>query len=146
VIAVDSNLLIYAHRRENPWHDRASALLRELAEGAGAWAIAWTSLHEFYAVATNPSVFRPASTPAEAIAQIELWRESPSLVVLGEADSHWRELRKLLEAGRIAGARVHDARVAAICLSHGVRELWSADRDFGRFPALRVRNPLASDD
>jgi predicted nucleic acid-binding protein len=37
---------------------------------------------------------------------------------------------------------VHDARIAALCLSHGVYELWSGDRDFSRFPALRVRNPL----
>jgi predicted nucleic acid-binding protein len=47
-----------------------------------------------------------------------------------------------LEQGRISGPQVHDARVAAICQDHGVRELWTADRDFGRFPALKVRNPF----
>jgi predicted nucleic acid-binding protein len=41
-----------------------------------------------------------------------------------------------------AGAQVHDARIAALCLHHGVTELWTADRDFGRFPELRTRNPL----
>ena len=146
MIAVDSNLLVYAHRGENPWHDRASAVIRELAEGPSPWAIAWTSIHEFYGVVTNPGVFRPPSTPAEAIAQIEFWLASPSLVLLGETDSHWRELRKLIEVGRIVGAKVHDARIAAICIAHGVRELWTADRDFGRFPALVTRNPLASAD
>jgi uncharacterized protein len=54
----------------------------------------------------------------------------------------WPELRNLLQAGRVAGPQVHDARLAALCLSHGVRELWSADRYFGRFPALTVKNPL----
>lgn len=54
----------------------------------------------------------------------------------------WPVLRAALEAGRIVGPRVHDARIAALCLSHQVRELWTADRDFGRFPELRVRNPL----
>jgi predicted nucleic acid-binding protein len=53
-------------------------------------------------------------------------------------------LRALLAAGRIAGARVHDTRIAALCLAHGVRELWTADRDFSRFPALVTVNPLAS--
>ena len=55
----------------------------------------------------------------------------------------FNELRALLKSGRIVGPMVHDARVAALCLQHGVRELWSADRDFGRFPALTVTNPLA---
>jgi predicted nucleic acid-binding protein len=68
--------------------------------------------------------------------------ESPSLVLLTEAPTHWSTLRSQLQAGRITGPRVHDARVAALCLSHGVSELWSADRDFGRFSALNVRNPL----
>jgi predicted nucleic acid-binding protein len=51
-------------------------------------------------------------------------------------------LRELLAAARIAGPQIHDARVAALCLQHGVGEFWSADRDFGRFPDLRVVNPL----
>jgi uncharacterized protein len=146
VIAVDTNLLIYAHRGESPWHDRASARIRNLAEGRRPWAIPWTCAHEFYGVVTNPRVFRPASTPAEAIAQLEEWRSSPSVAFLGETDDHWRELRTLLAAGRVAGATVHDARIAALCISHGVSELWTADRDFGRFPALTTRNPLAADD
>ena len=42
----------------------------------------------------------------------------------------------------ISGAAIHDARIAAICLDHGVDELWTCDRDFSRFPDLRTRNPL----
>jgi uncharacterized protein len=48
----------------------------------------------------------------------------------------------VLDGSRVVGPQIHDARVAAICEHHGVRELWTADRDFGRFPGLRVRNPL----
>jgi len=51
-------------------------------------------------------------------------------------------LRALLSGGQIAGAQVHDARVAALCRQHGVRELWSADRDFNRFVGVKVVNPL----
>ena len=141
MIAIDTNVLIYAHRRDSPWHDRASACVRDLAEGRSSWAIPWPCLHEFYGVATS-SRLRPPSTPAQAIAQIEEWLASASLVVLAENDAHWRELRQLLGAARITGAVVHDARIAALCISHGVRELWTADRDFGRFPALTTRNPL----
>jgi predicted nucleic acid-binding protein len=63
-------------------------------------------------------------------------------VVLSESEGYWRHLHAALEAGRIAGPQVHDARIAALCLHHGVEELWSADRDFSRFSALAVRNPL----
>jgi len=65
-------------------------------------------------------------------------------VLLAEVEGYWSELRAALEAGRILGAQVHDARIAALCRLHGVRELWTADRDFGRFSGLRVRNPLVA--
>ena len=68
--------------------------------------------------------------------------ESPSLVVIAESEGYWARLRSLLLSSRVTGGKVHDARIAALCLHHGVAELWSADRDFGRFPELRVRNPL----
>ena len=99
-------------------------------------------MHEFIAIATHPRVYNPPTPLALALDQVEAWLESPSLVVLGESDRHWPQLRGLLTAARIAGPQVHDARIAALCLQHGVRELWSADRDFGRFPQLRVVNPL----
>ena len=62
--------------------------------------------------------------------------------MLHEGADHWTALRKLLADGHVVGGQVHDARIAAICIEHGVREFWTADRDFNRFPALAVRNPL----
>jgi uncharacterized protein len=62
--------------------------------------------------------------------------------LLAESQMHWTILRLLLEAGRIAGPQVHDSRIAALCRQSGVRELWSADRDFSRFAGLKVVNPL----
>lgn len=64
------------------------------------------------------------------------------MTVLAESEGYWPELIAILRDGRIAGPQVHDARVAALCRLHGVRELWTADRDFGRFSGLAVRNPL----
>jgi hypothetical protein len=62
--------------------------------------------------------------------------------LLAEGHDHWPVLRELIRAGRVVGPQVHDARVAALCRAHGVRELWSADRDFGRFGGIVVKNPL----
>ncbi len=143
MIALDTNLLVHAHRSDSGWHDRAAACLRELAEGRSPWAIPWPCLHEFLAIATHPRIWDPPSSLAVALAQIDHWLESPSVALLSEGEEHWSALRPLLEAGRISGPRVHDARIVALCLAHGVRELWTADRDFGRFPALATANPLA---
>lgn len=142
MIAVDTNILVYAHRGDSPHHDAAADCVRSLAEGRAAWAIPWPCIHEFFAIATNPRIYVPPSTFAAAVAQIDAWLQSPSHVALAESDRHWTELRALITAGLITGTRVHDARVAAICMQHGVRELWSADRDFSRFPNLRTVNPL----
>ncbi len=144
MIAVDSNILVYAHREDSEWHAAAYAKLAGLAEGRGAWAIPWPCVHEFLAIVTHPRIYSPPTPLAAAADQAEAWLESPSLVLLAESDAHWRMLREALVSGKIAGAQVHDARIAALCLQHGVKELWSADRDFGRFPNLTVVNPLVS--
>ena len=142
MIAVDSNLLVYAHREDSPWHHAAYACLAGLAEGRQGWAIPWPCLHEFLAIVTHPRIYDPPTPMDKAIDQVEAWLESPSLVLLAESEDYWVQLRSLLRAGRISGPKVHDARVAAICVQHGATELWTIDRDFSRFPGLKVRNPL----
>lgn len=142
MIAVDTNLLVYAHREDSPWHEPAFARLVELAEGRAPWVIPWPCLHEFLAIVTHPRIYAPPTPVSAAIDQIEAWLESPSLHLLAEAEGYWPTLRTALQTGRIAGPQVHDARVAALCRLHGVRELWTADRDFSRFPDLPIRNPL----
>lgn len=142
MIALDTNILVYAHRGDSPWHAAAAACVRELAEGAAAWAIPWACVHEFLAITTHPRIYRPPTALDRAVDQVDAWLDSPSLVLLGEADGHWAALRALLLGGKVMGPQVHDARVAATCMAHGVRELWTADRDFGRFAGLKAVNPL----
>lgn len=144
MIAVDTNLLVYAHREDAGFHDTALARLAELAEGSAVWAIPWPCLHEFYAIVTHPRIYAPPTTPARAIDQIEAWLESPSLALLAESLSHWSALKPLLIGARVQGPIVHDARIAALCLQHGVKTLWTADRDFARFAPLRAVNPLVT--
>jgi toxin-antitoxin system PIN domain toxin len=144
VIAVDTNILVYAHRADSSWHEAARRRLTELAEGKHAWAIPWPCLHEFIAVVTHPRIYTPPTPTAVALETVVRWCKSPTVVLLGEVDGYLEQLASLLTTGRVAGPMVHDARVAALCLVHGVDALWSADRDFGRFPGLNVVNPLVS--
>ena len=143
MIGVDTNVLVYAHRADTEWHPAAAAAVERLAEGTAAWAIPWPCVHEFLAIATHPRIFRTPTPLAAALDQAAAWLESPSLVLLAESDdAYFTVLRDVVAASKVTGPRIHDARIAALCLHHSVRELWSADRDFSMFPALRVRNPL----
>lgn len=142
MIAVDTNILVYAHREDSPFHDAAYHCLLELAEGLAAWTIPWPCVHEFLGIATHPRIYAPPTPLAQALDQVDAWLGSPSLVLAGETPRHWHVLRTVLRDGKVSGPQVHDARIAAICRQHGVRELWSADRDFSRFPDLTVVNPL----
>ena len=142
MIAVDTNVLVYAHREDSPWHEPAHAGLRRLAESRAGWAIPWPCVHEFLAIVTHPRIFKTPTPLAVALDAIDALLLAPGLVLLSESDGYWQELRRLVAAGRAAGPLVHDARIAALCRSHGVSELLSADRDFSRFPELSVRNPL----
>lgn len=100
-------------------------------------------MHEFLAIVAHPKIYDPPSTMTQALAQVGAWLAAPSAVLRSEGAGHWATLRKALEQAKLLGSRVHDAPVAALCLQHGVTELWSLDRDFGRIPELKVGNPLA---
>ena len=142
MIAVDTNILVYAHREDSPFHEPAFQRVAKLAEGRAVWAIPWPCIHEFIAIVTHPRIYAPPTPLAQALDQVDAWLEAPTLSLLAESATHWPTLRALLAGGRIAGAQVHDARIAALCRQHGVRELWSSDRDFNRFAGLTVVNPL----
>ena len=145
MIAVDTNVLVYAYRPGPPFHSIAKRRMTELAEGRAAWAIPWPCIHEFLAVVTHPRIFSPPAPLADALGQVSAWLESPSLVVLAETTAYWPELQATATEAHVAGSMIHDARIAALCRLHGVRELWTADRDFGRFSGVVVRNPFTAD-
>jgi toxin-antitoxin system PIN domain toxin len=142
VIAIDTNLLVFAHRADSPDHERTVAALTPVIEGRSPWAIPWACIHEFISISTHPSIYKPASTMAEAVGFLETLLTSPQLNLLAESLGYFEKLRALAFSSRVSGPRIHDARIAALCLHHGVEELWTADRDFSIFPQLRTRNPL----
>jgi uncharacterized protein len=142
VIALDTNILVHAHRREMQFHERAGSVLRMLATGTQIWALPWPVAHEFYRVVTDPRIFKTPSPPKTALDQLVAWTANQNCRLLAEADDHLAQLRDLAVPSDTKGAHIHDARIAAICLSHGVDRLWTADRDFSYFPQLKTTNPL----
>jgi toxin-antitoxin system PIN domain toxin len=145
LIAVDANVLVYAHRREVNEHQAALELLRGLAEGGEPWGIPWPCVYEFFSIVTNPRIWKDAaSTPDQAWRQLQAWFDAPALRLLSEGEDFASVLEGLVRRPRVRGAVVHDARVAAICLSHGVDTLLTRDRDFSLFPELSTENPFRS--
>lgn len=143
MIALDTNLLVYAHREDSPHHPLALKAVTAAVTGRGPCGIPWPCLHEFLAVVTHPRIYAPPTSLPVALEAVRALVDDPNVHVLGEGDDHFDVLSRLLDGRAISGVKVHDARIAAICLSHGVDALWSADRDFSWFPELRVVNPLA---
>ena len=142
MIAIDTHLLIHAHRTDLPQHLAAVNALTRLAARPEGWAIPMPCAAEFLSVVTG-SRFRASRTPvAVAFDTLDTWLAHPRCRLIAETSGHLRLFRELVERAGIAGPDVYDARIAAICLEHGVEELWTSDRDFARFPDLRVRDPL----
>lgn len=142
MIAVDTQILVYSVRQDAPQHTSARRCLQALAESGAPWAITWPNIHEFLAIVTHPRIYKPPTPMKDALTQVEYWLESPSLRVLGEPPQYLPYLSQITLNSGINGPAIHDARIAALCLAHGVRQLYTADRDFSRFPGLACFNPL----
>jgi uncharacterized protein len=142
VIAIDTNIVVYAHRGETSYSQRALDLIAALAQGPAPWSIPTHCLHEFVAVVSNPKVWAQPSSPDQIEAQIEAWTSSPSFVEVAENRTSIALLIRQLRSASVKGGMVHDARIVAACQASGVRELLSVDRDFSRFTGLSIRNPF----
>lgn len=141
MIAVDTNVLIHAHREEMAKHRAAFHLIRKLAEGHSLWGIPIFCLGEFLRVVTHHRVFSPPSSLDEALAALQHLQESPNLRVLLPGEHFWPLFDQTLKESNATGNLVFDAQIAALCLEHGVTSLISEDRDFTRFHGLSV-NPI----
>ncbi|MBI1860971.1 MAG: PIN domain-containing protein [Deltaproteobacteria bacterium] len=142
MIAIDTNILVYAHREDSQWHQAASERIKTLLESGLDWAIPWPCIHEFLAVVSHPGIYKPATPTVLAIDQVDSWLESPTLRLIGEGQQYWERLKQTITTAKIQGGGIHDARIASICLDAGVSKLWTADRDFSRLAPLKVENPL----
>jgi uncharacterized protein len=142
MIALDTNILVYATRAEYPFHSEAHRALSELSSSGGRWTIPWPCAHEFLGVVTNQKFHRPPTPHNMAMQFLKNCAAFPSFGFIGEGRGYLDILDSLLASSKATGAMIHDAKIAAICIHHGVSELWTADRDFSRFPKLKTRNPL----
>jgi hypothetical protein len=143
VKAIDTNILVYAHRADNGWHARAKEFVEAALTGDEKYGIPYHALVEFYGIVTNARIFKNPTTPDVAVKQCRNLIAAPAAEILTESHASFEILAPLIAKSRVSGSAVHDARIAAVCLEHGVRLIYTLDRDFSRFAGLKVQNPLA---
>jgi toxin-antitoxin system PIN domain toxin len=142
MIAIDTNLLVYAQRRQTAQHRAAQKALERASADRRGWGIPLCCIAEFWSVVTHPASVGGPSPAKEAQGFLR------ALIVTGGANiwapgaGFWERLTQLASDTKIAGARVFDLQVALIALENGATELWSHDRGFARLPGLLVHDPL----
>jgi toxin-antitoxin system PIN domain toxin len=141
MIAIDTNLLVYAHRSRTPEHARARKAIERAAGDAAGWGVAAASVTEFWAVATHPASEGKPSTPKQAAAFMaalvdagaQIWLPGPGF---GE------RLMQIASDLTVVGPRVFDLQIALTAFEGGATELWTHDAKFVKVPGLRLHDPL----
>ena len=143
MIAVDTNVLIHAHRKESPKHRAALGRLEALAGSGEAWGIPVFCLGEFLRLVTHRRLFDPPHSAAEACEALARLLAADNVSVLMPGPGYPERLREaVLEAGA-TGNLVFDAQIAALCRDFGVSVLLTEDRDFERFGGLGIERLAA---
>lgn len=143
MIAIDTNLFVYAHRAATPEHAAACDALQEAARTPGGWGIAGASVAEFWSVVTSRRHPRP-STTAEARAFLMALIEEGGLAVWHPGAGFTRELVNHAHRLGVSGRRVYDLQIALCARAHGARELWTHDAGFVALEGLHRRDPIAT--
>ena len=142
MIAVDTNILIYAHRAAVPEHRAAQAAIQNACNSRGGWGIAVPSAAEFYSIVTHPSASGRPSRPEEAAAFMRMLEDDGGMLLLAQGPQFAQRLLQTATDLGVVGARVFDLQIAVCALDGGATELWTHDRAFVKVPGLRVRDPL----
>jgi toxin-antitoxin system PIN domain toxin len=141
MMLLDSNILIYAHRRDAERHEDYRHWLEDLIDGPEPYAVADQALMAMIRIVTNPRIYQPPALLQEALAFADQFRNQPHAHVISPGSGFWGIFAGLCRQAGATGTLIPDAYLAALAIEHGC-ELVTADRDFKRFPGLRFRFPL----
>jgi hypothetical protein len=140
--SVDVNVLLYASDTSNPKHPEAIRFLKQRASDPDLFCIAWSTLIAFLRVSTHPRIFARPLSPDDALANVESLLSLPRVRLLSEGEGFLEIYREVTARFPVRGNLVPDAHLAALLLQHGVRRLYTVDRDFRKFDFLEVTDPF----
>lgn len=143
MILIDANLLLYAYNTKSPQHQHAREWLEDVLSGEDEVGLALVTLLAFMRLTTSRSLLRTPMSPGEATSIVTAWLALPNVRLLSPTEFHWSTLEELCRVGQARGALLMDAHLAALALEHGAT-VCTTDRDFARFPRLKILDPLAA--
>ncbi len=141
MIVVDANLLIYAYDSDSSHHKKSRAWVEKIFSDVEPVGLPWQTVCAFLRVITNRKLPGSRLTVELAAEIVEEWLAQPNVRILAPGDEHWSVLKRMMVEGRASGPLVSDAELVALTVEYG-GVLYTADRDFARFPGLRWKNPL----
>ena len=143
MIAIDTNLLVYAHRARTGQHARAKRALSRAARSSAGWGVAAAVLPEFWSVVTHPTAAGGPSTPAQAAAFLRALTDAGAIIWLPGPGFGGR-LVQMARALHVTGPRVFDLQIAMTAFEGGATQLWTHDAAFVTVPGLSVADPLSA--
>lgn len=141
MIAVDTNLLVYAHRSATAEHRRARQAIERASRDRAGWGLSFASVSEFWAVVTHPGAGGRPSTGAEATAFVRALVDAGAVLWL-PGPGFAERLMQMADALAISGPRIFDLQIALSAFDNGAREIWTHDARFVSVPGLTVVDPL----
>ena len=142
MMLVDTNVLIYANRRDVERHEEYRAWVQDLIDGPEPYAVSDFAVAGLVRVITDRRIYKEkAATIDEALAFATAIREQPHAIVVNPGPRFWSIFSDLCQSVGAAGNLVPDAVLAALAIEHGC-EVVTTDRDFQRFAGIRSRQPL----
>jgi uncharacterized protein len=141
--SLDVNVLLYASDRSSDRHDRARRFVEACAAGPEILCLTWPTLMSYLRIATHPRIFAAPLSPDEAIGNVSALLGLPHVRAVSESEGFLDAYKHVTGETSVRGNLVPDAHIAAILFQHGIRTLYSNDRDFRKFPSIDVRDPFA---
>ncbi len=141
--ALDVNILLYASDTSSPHFERARSFIESCMVQDEVFTVGWSTVMGYLRVATHPAIFDRPLSPDEAMANIEMLLNLPQVRFLSEEEGFWNAYRTTTAEVPTRGNLVVDAHLAALLRQHGVKTLYTHDRDFLKFSFLDVRDPLS---
>lgn len=140
---LDVNVLVYASNADAPEHQRAGELLGHLAAGPALVVLFWPAVLGYLRIATHPGIFSSPLSHHQATGNIDAFLSRSHVRVVGETDGFWASYLRTTADGSIRAKLVADAHLVALMHDHGVRRIWTRDRDFSRFEGITARDPFS---
>jgi toxin-antitoxin system PIN domain toxin len=141
--SLDVNVILYASNRTSERYSAARRFLESCAAGPEILVLTWPTLMSYLRIATHPRIFAEPLAPDEAFGNVAALLARPHVRAVAELDGFLDAYKHVAGETRVRGNLVPDVHVAAILFQHGVRTIYSNDRDFRKFHTIEVLNPFS---